>query len=139
MITLCFVKVVHGHATISPLFSNFVPPYYCSSTLVNRTEMIEYNNTCNGQHADGPMYCYYDKGIHQPSDDYETIPTLFALTCDRAWINPFVTSLNRGGLVIGALLSAWFVKYFGLRDPLIIILCMNGLIFISLGYTTNIA
>ena len=80
----------------------------------------------------------YEKGKHQPAPDYKTIPTQFALTCDRAWINLLMTSINRGGYMIGALLSTWLVKYVGLRDPLMVILFINGLIFISLGFTTDI-
>ena len=136
--TLCLAKFIHGHAIIYLLFANYTPAYYCRDTSIHPSELIQYNNSCNSRHADGPMYCYYEKGKHQPESDYETIPTQFALTCDRAWINPLMTSINRGGYMIGALLSTWLVKYFGLRDPLMVILFINGLIFISLGFTTDI-
>ena len=137
MMILCYARFCDGFAIIFPLFGQYTPAYFCTDRPVNELE-IQFNNTCHGTHANGPLRCFYEKGRYQPTSDFETIPTAFALTCDRAWINALIVSLHRGGQAVSGFICNWMVLNFGLRDSLITMMIVVGLIYVALPYSASI-
>ncbi|KAK6195569.1 hypothetical protein SNE40_000973 [Patella caerulea] len=126
-------KMVFGMSMLIMSYGGMIPDWWCISkddetvSIDSMNSSSIYYQTCNATSVCSRRYESYTV----------TVVSKFDLVCDNAWIKPTVTSIQMGGVLVGAFIGGQSGDTFGRKKTIYAAILLHSIFNIIAAFSVN--